>query len=192
MPGMRPYIPSPGKGRHLRGGLECPSRMRHTHIRVFVHIVFSTKNRRNTIREGFRQRLWSYMGGIARANKLHAIIIGGMGDHAHLLLAIPSTIAIGRAVQMIKMGSSTWVRENEYKLFQWQEGFAAFSVSQSNLEKVKEYVCDQERHHRKMSFAEEWNAFLQKHGISLTRGEGQYRPYRGSYLNADPRHRVPG
>ena len=143
--------------------------MRHTHMCVFLHVVFSTKNRRNTIREDFRKRLWSYMGGIARAHQLHAIIIGGMGDHVHLLLAVPSTIAIGRAVQLIKMGSSSWVRENESKLFQWQEGFAAFSVSQSNLEKVKDYIRDQEIHHRRISFAEEWNALLEKHGITLNR-----------------------
>ena len=143
--------------------------MRHTHMCVFVHIVFSTKNRRNTIRESFRERLWAYMGGIARANKAHALIINGMGDHAHLLLALPSTITIGRAVQLIKMGSSRWVRENEFKLFEWQEGFAAFSVSQSNLEKVTEYIRNQEVHHQRMSFAEEWNALLKKHGISLNR-----------------------
>ena len=134
MPGERPEFRAL-EGRHLAGDLECRSRMRHTHMCVFLHVVFSTKNRRNTIRENFRKRLWSYMGGIARAHKLHAILIGGMGDHVHLLVAVPSTIAIGRAVQLIKMGSSSWVRENEYKLFQWQEGFAAFSVSQSNLEK---------------------------------------------------------
>ena len=112
MPGERPEFRAP-EGRHSAGGLECRSRMRHTHMCVFLHVVFSTKNRRNTIRETLRNRLWSYMGGIARAHKLHAIIIGGMGDHVHLLLAVPSTIAIARAVQLIKMGSSSWVRENE-------------------------------------------------------------------------------
>src|SRR5947209_3263600 len=168
MPGERPEFRAP-EGRHLAGDLECRSRMRHTHMCVFLHVVFSTKNRRNTIREDFRKRLWSYMGGIARAHQLHAIIIGGMGDHVHLLLAVPSTIAIGRAVQLIKMGSSSWVRENESKLFQWQEGFAAFSVSQSNLERVKAYIRDQKIHHRRMSFAEEWNALLEKHGITLNR-----------------------
>lgn len=94
-------------------------------------------------------------------------MVGGMGDHAHLLIAIPSTITIARAVQMIKKGSSFWVRENEYNLFEWQEGFAAFSVSLSNVEKVKAYIRDQEKHHRKMTFAEEWNALLKKHGITL-------------------------
>jgi len=77
MPGERPEFRAP-EGRHSAGGLECRSRMRHTHMCVFLHVVFSTKNRRNTIRETLRNRLWSYMGGIARAHKLHAIIIGGM------------------------------------------------------------------------------------------------------------------
>jgi putative transposase len=135
---------------------------------VFIHVVFSTKNRRNTIRKDFRQPLWSYMGGIARENKVQAIMVGGMGDHIHLLLAIPSTIAIGRAVQLIKAGSSRWVRENKYKLFEWQQGFAAFSVSLSNLEQVKNYIREQEKHHRKMTFAEEWKAFLKKHAIAIS------------------------
>ncbi|PYY03657.1 MAG: transposase [Acidobacteria bacterium] len=108
-------------------------------------------------------------GAPSRVHKLHAIIIGGMEYHVHLLLAVPSTITIARAVQAIKMGSSSWVRENESKLFQWQEGFAAFSVSQSNMERVQEYIRDQQIHHRRMSFAEEWNALLEKHGITLNR-----------------------
>lgn len=107
------------------------------------------------------------MGGIARENKVQAVTIGGMGDHVHLLLAIPSTITIARAIQLIKTGSTRWVREREYRLFEWQEGFAAFSVSLSNVEKVKEYIRDQEKHHRKMTFADEWNALLKKHGITL-------------------------
>jgi len=145
--------------------------MRHTLIRVFIHVVFSTKNCRNTIHEDFRERLWSYMGGIARDNKIQAVMIGGMGDHVHLLLAIPSTITIARAVQMIKKGSCSWVRENEYRLFEWQEGYAAFSVSLSNVESVKEYIRNQEKHHRKMTFAEEWNALLKKHGIFLSESD---------------------
>ena len=124
MPGERPEFRAPA-GAALGGDLECRSHMRNTHMCVFFHVVFSTKNRRNTIRENFRKRLWSYMGGIARVHKLHAIIIGGMGDRVHLLLAVSYTITIGRAVQLIKMGSSSWIRENEYKLFQWQQGFAA-------------------------------------------------------------------
>lgn len=134
---------------------------------VFIHVVFSTKKRRNTIHERFRSELWRYMGGIARENKVQAVTIGGMGDHVHLLLAIPSTITIARAIQLIKTGSTRWVREREYRLFEWQEGFAAFSVSLSNVEKVKEYIRDQEKHHRKMTFADEWNALLKKHGITL-------------------------
>jgi REP element-mobilizing transposase RayT len=154
--------------------------MRHTQMRVFIHVVFSTKNRRNTIHQRFRERLWAYMGGIARDNQVQAIMIGGMGDHVHLLLAMPSTIGIGRAIQLIKMGSSRWVHEEERSLFEWQQGFAAFSVSLSNLEKVKEYVRDQEKHHRKMSFAEEWNALLKRHGISLVKSDEESAAPKGA------------
>jgi hypothetical protein len=100
-----------------------------------------------------------------------------------IFLAMPSTIGIGRAIQLIKMGSSRWVHEEErVALFEWQEGFAAFSVSLSNLEKVKEYVRDQEKHHRKMSFAEEWNALLKKHGISLAKSAEESAAPKGALI----------
>jgi REP element-mobilizing transposase RayT len=107
------------------------------------------------------------MGGIARQNKMTAVEIGGVEDQVHILLAIPSTIAIAKALQLIKGGSSKWVYETfpEHRLFGWQTKYGAFSVSVSQLDKIILYIKDQENHHRKMTFKEEFVALLQKHCI---------------------------
>ncbi len=114
-----------------------------------------------------RQRLWPFIGGIARQNKMKAIEIGGVEDHVHILLSIPSTVSIAKAMQLIKGGSSKWVHETfpEHRLFGWQEEYGAFSVSVSQLDKITEYIRNQQEHHRKMTFQEEFLAFLKKHRI---------------------------
>ncbi len=114
-----------------------------------------------------RQRLWPFIGGIARQNKMKAIEIGGVEDHVHILLSIPSTVSIAKAMQLIKGGSSKWVHETfpEHRLFGWQEEYGAFSVRVSQLDKINEYIRNQQEHHRKMTFQEEFLAFLKKHRI---------------------------
>jgi REP-associated tyrosine transposase len=141
--------------------------MRHTYIWIYVHVVFSTKNRRAWINQEIRPRLWAYMGGIGRKNGVHALKIGGVADHVHLVVALPSMVSIGETVREIKAGSSKWVHENHYRLFSWREGFGAFSVSASNLPEVTRYIENQEEHHRKISFADEWRAFVEKHSMTV-------------------------
>jgi putative transposase len=138
-----------------------------SYISSYHHCVFSTKERRPIITPALRERLWPFMGGIARQNKMTAVEIGGVEDHVHILLAIPSTIAIAKALQLIKGGSSKWVHETfpENRLFGWQTKYGAFSVSVSQLDKIVSYIKDQENHHRKMTFKEEFVALLQKHRI---------------------------
>ena len=141
--------------------------MGHTYAAQYVHAVFSTKERRNTIpRESLRQ-LWAFIGGIARNNKMKALAIGGTTNHVHLLLSLPPTVSCSKAMQLIKGGSSKFMHQNypESVAFEWQEGFGAFSVSASDVERVKAYIDKQEEHHRKMSFEEEFIALLDKHGI---------------------------
>ena len=139
--------------------------MRHTLIWVYVHVVFSTKNRRSWMVKDIQQRLWAYMGGIGRKNGVHALSVGGMADHVHLLLAMPSLVSIGDAVREIKAGSSKWFHERHRRLFSWQEGFGAFSVSASNVPDVIRYIENQEEHHRKIGFQDELRALLRKHEI---------------------------
>jgi putative transposase len=140
---------------------------RMSYVSSYFHCVFSTKERRPLIKLELRERLWPFLGGIARQNKMKAIEIGGVEDHVHLLLSLPSTMAISKALQLIKGGSSKWIHEKfpEQRLFAWQEEYGAFSVSVSQLDKTIEYIKGQEAHHRKMTFQEEFLALLKKHRI---------------------------
>src|SRR5436190_8258704 len=138
-----------------------------SYVSSYHHCVFSTKERRPTITPALRERLWPFLGGIARQNKMMAIEIGGVEDHVHMLLSLPSTITIAKALQLIKGGSSKWVHETfpEHSLFAWREKYGAFSVSVSQLDKIIEYVKQQAEHHHKMMFKEEFVALLKKHRI---------------------------
>jgi REP element-mobilizing transposase RayT len=129
-----------------------------SYISSYFHCVFSTKERRRLITPELRNRLWPFLGGIARQNKMKAIEIGGVEDHVHIMLSLPSAMAISKTLQLIKGGSSKWIHETfpEYRLFAWQEEYGAFSVSVSQLDKTMEYIQGQEAHHRKMTFQEEF------------------------------------
>jgi REP element-mobilizing transposase RayT len=138
-----------------------------SYVSSYHHCVFSTKERQPLINPALRQRLWPFLGGIARQNKMKAIEIGGVEDHVHILLSIPSTVSIAKAMQLIKGGSSKWVHETfpEHRLFSWQEEYGAFSVSASQLDKIINYIKNQHEHHHKMTFQEEFLTFLKKHRI---------------------------
>ena len=139
-----------------------------SYVSSYYHCVFSTKERRPLITPGLQERLWPYLGGIARQNEMKAIEIGGVADHVHILLSLPSTLSIAKAMQLIKGGSSKWVHESfpEHRLFGWQVKYGAFGVSVSLLDKTIQYIRNQAEHHRKMTFQEEFLALLKKHGIA--------------------------
>jgi putative transposase len=141
--------------------------MAHSYVSILIHYTFSTKNRQKIIIPELQERLWPYMGGIARENKMKALAIGGIEDHAHTFLSLPSTLSIAKAIQLIKGASSTWVHKifPEYKDFEWQEEYGAFSVSISHINDTIAYINNQKEHHRKMTFQEEYLAMLKKHGI---------------------------
>lgn len=141
--------------------------MAHSYICVHVHYVFSTKNRQKIITPDLEERLWPYMGGIARENKMKALAIGGVEDHVHLLISLPSTLAIAKAIQLIKGGSSKWVTDTfpSHRDFEWQEGYGAFGISASHIEATTFYITNQKEHHRTQTFEEEYKAILRKHGI---------------------------
>ena len=141
--------------------------MRHSSIWLYAHVIFSTKNRRPLIGKKVQENLWAYMGGIARKNDVRALKIGGTANHAPMLLLLPSIVPIGEAVREIKAGSSLWFRERHDRLFSWQEGFGAFSVSASHVAQVTRYIENQERHHRKMSSADEWRLLVEKYSMAI-------------------------
>jgi putative transposase len=139
--------------------------MSHSYAQNTVHLVFSTKDRSKMIGPNLRAKLWAYIVGICRKEGIFVHVLGGTADHIHLLLQLPPTHSIARAVLTIKSNSSRWARQMRSD-FAWQEGYAAFSVSASVLPIVQRYIENQEEHHRKMSFEEEYLAFLRKHGVT--------------------------
>jgi putative transposase len=140
-----------------------------SYVSSYFHCVFGTKERQPLISPGLQERLWPFLGGIARQNEMKAIEIGGVADHVHMLLSLPSTLSIAKAMQLIKGGSSKWVHETfpEQRLFGWQVKYGAFSVSVSQLDNTMQYIQGQAEHHRKMTFQEEFLAFLRKHRITF-------------------------
>jgi putative transposase len=141
--------------------------MSHTYISNFIHCVFSTKERRKIIAPEIKERLWFYMGGIARKHKAKIIAIGGTEDHVHLLLSMPTTLSVAKIIQLIKSGSSKWIHDTfpSFRHFEWQEGFGVFTVSYEDINSTTDYINNQERHHKKETFDEEYIAFLKEAGI---------------------------
>lgn len=139
--------------------------MSHTYISELVHIVFSTKARAPMIGPEIKDRLGSFLGGIARKNGFKALAVGGTSDHVHLLISLPATLPVAKAVQLLKGGSSKWLNEIVKRRFEWQEGYGAFSVGISQENATIAYINSQEEHHRTHSFEEEFLAFLRRHHI---------------------------
>ena len=141
--------------------------MANSYTSLHYHVVFSTKNRQALLVEPVRERLFAYRGGIARENGMKALEVGGAADHVHLLVSIPASLAVSKAVQFVKGGSSYWLKETFPNMieFAWQDGYAAFTVSQSQLNDTQAYIRSQPEHHRTKTFAEEYRAFLIRHHI---------------------------
>ena len=138
--------------------------MSHSYAQNHLHIVFSTKERQKLISKPMQPKLWSYLAGIARNHDFLVLANGGMGDHVHLLIQLTPVLSLSKAISLLKANSSTWMKDHRLN-FSWQEGYGAFSVSASNLATVKRYIANQEKHHRKMTFEDEFISLLEKHGI---------------------------
>ena len=141
--------------------------MAHSYTKILIHYVFSTKNREKIMTAPLQERLWAYMGGIAKGNNMKALAIGGIEDHVHLLISLPVTLSISKAIQLIKGGSSKWVHDTfpDYNKFRWQEGYGAFSVSVSQIKNTIAYINKQKEHHLKESFQDEYISVLEEHVI---------------------------
>ena len=139
--------------------------MSHSYSSNRVHVIFSTKGRAHMISEELQPKLWAYMAGIAKNQGFQAIIIGGVQDHVHVLLLLPPTMPLSKAIQFLKGSSSKWLNENGEN-FAWQEGYGAFSVSASQTADVIRYIKNQAAHHAKRSFEEEFLELLKKYGIA--------------------------
>ena len=141
--------------------------MANTYTNLLYHIVFSTKNREALIHNSLKGELNKYIGGLVRDKKGILLEVGGMADHVHLVVKLRPDTSISDMVKYIKANSSGWVndRPDRQGQFYWQRGYAAFTVSESQLPAVREYVLNQEMHHRGLTFMEELLALLRKHNV---------------------------
>lgn len=143
--------------------------MANTFTSLHYHLVFSTKNREPWIAKEIEQRIWAYLGGVARENGLKAVIVGGIENHVHLLVAMRPTMTVSKVLQLLKGASSHWIHETfpKLRLFQWQDGYGAFTVSKSQLAEVAEYIRCQREHHRSRTFEEEYVEFPRRHDVEF-------------------------
>jgi REP element-mobilizing transposase RayT len=134
---------------------------------LHVHLVFSTKHREPLITPDLAPRLHGYLGGIARGANSPLVAVGGTADHVHLLVSLGRQTCVADLVRDLKANSSGWVHENfaAHARFAWQAGYGAFAVSKSNVEAVMRYIANQEEHHKKQTFQDEYRQFLRLHEI---------------------------
>jgi len=136
--------------------------------RLWTHLIFSTKNRFPFLSDKvLRSEMHAYLAEMLRPHGCETLIVGGVEDHAHALFALSRTLPIASVVKEIKRTSSGWIKETSPKLlkFHWQGGYAAFSVSQSNLQDVIAYIESQEEHHKRATFQDEYRSFLKAYGV---------------------------
>jgi len=140
--------------------------MAHTFASLFFHMIFSTKHREPLLIPDLKPRLFEYMGGIIRNKTGTSLLINGPADHVHVLAILPATITLSDFMRDLKGDSSGWAKSDlGIRDFGWQTGYAAFSVSKSAVESVRTYIENQEDHHQRVSFQEEYLKFLKRNEI---------------------------
>jgi putative transposase len=141
--------------------------MPSTYSNLLYHVVFSTKERIPLIDDDWQEELYRYIGGIIRAEGGVQLEIGGIADHVHILAKFKPAIAVSEMLNKIKANSSKWANDHKMKMrrFGCQEGYAAFSVSESQVPNLVHYIRNQAEHHRKQTYQEEFVALLERHGI---------------------------
>ncbi len=134
---------------------------------LYVHLIFSTKNREAWLTKGLDESLCAYLGGIFREISCPVLVVGGMPDHVHVLFSQARDQSLADIVKTVKTGSSRWMKDRAPHLreFYWQNGYGAFSVSASRINAVKKYIQGQPEHHRKTTFQEEFRKFLKEYHI---------------------------
>jgi REP element-mobilizing transposase RayT len=140
--------------------------MPSTHTSLHYHLIFATKHREPVLSDQWRHELHGYLGGIVKGLGGQPEGIGGVADHVHLLVSLKATLCLADFMRELKKSSSSWVRESKLPGFQWQEGYAAFTVSASARVSVRDYIAQQEQHHRVKSFREELIEFLGKSAVA--------------------------
>lgn len=136
-------------------------------VKINIHLIFHTKSEGVTVATDDLPRLFDYIGGIIRATGGISFKVGGMPDHVHVLMSIPPTVALADYVRNLKAKSSRWLKtvSPQYAGFSWQEGYGAFSVSPTLIDKTIAYISNQAEHHRKRTFREEVLAFVEAYKV---------------------------
>jgi len=141
--------------------------MANTYSKIYIQVVFAVKGRQSLIKNNWKEELYKYITGITKNKKQKLIAINGVDDHVHLFLGIKPDICLSNLIRDIKANSSSFI--NDRKLvkgkFNWQDGYGAFSYSHSHIDKVCKYIMNQEEHHRKKTFREEYIELLKKFQI---------------------------
>ena len=137
--------------------------------KIYIHLIFSTKNRERSLLDEIRPALHAYMGGILNGLGCQPVEINTEPDHAHLLFVMTRTDTVSNVVGQLKKSSNDWLRECDQRFnnFYWQGGYGAFSVSQSAVEEVRDYIRHQRDHHKQVSFQDEFRAFLKRYEIEF-------------------------
>ena len=135
---------------------------------ILLHLVFSTKNREPWINPAIRAELHAYLAGTCRNLSAEAYRVGGVSDHVHLACTLPRTMAVSQLLEEIKKSSSAWIKQHDSSCrgFAWQAGYGVFSLGQSQFPELLAYIDNQEEHHRKHTFQEEYVAFLKRYGVT--------------------------
>ena len=140
--------------------------MGSTFYSLHHHVIFSTKERHRLIGPAWREQLHQYLAGTIRGLGALAEKVGGVEDHVHILMSLKTAVAPADIVREFKKASSVWAAQNHEPLFAWQEGYAIFSVSWTHGPRLREYIDDQEEHHRQLPFIDELKRLLQKNGVA--------------------------
>jgi putative transposase len=139
-------------------------------VQIYVHIVFSTKNRQPFLKDrAFRERTHAYLKGICENQGSLSLKIGGTEDHVHILCRLSKTLDVSTLIRELKRDSSKWIKDENPELvdFYWQQGYGAFSVSPSHVDALMKYIANQEEHHRRETFQDEFRRLCKKYGVEI-------------------------
>jgi REP element-mobilizing transposase RayT len=140
--------------------------MTQSFAQIFLHIVFAAKERRALIHPSIHEDLYAYLGGICRRLKSETLQVGGTENHVHILCTLPRSLCPGDLLEHLKKSSSRWLRLKDRR-FNWQNGYGVFSIGASGVAALRRYIQEQEKHHRRRTFEEEFQELLQRYGVEF-------------------------